>query len=43
LPARQSRWSADDDAAGPGSRRNSTYGASGTGRRFSPVAAFHLA
>jgi hypothetical protein len=27
----------------PGSRRNSTYGASGTGTRGFPAAAFHLA
>jgi hypothetical protein len=43
LPARRSRSSADGEPAGPGGRRNSTYGASGTGTRVSPVAAFHLA
>jgi hypothetical protein len=35
--------SADGEPAEPGSRRNSTYGASGTGTRAFPVAAFHLA
>jgi len=43
LPARRSRFSAARGPAEPRQRRNSTYGASGTGTRVFLVAAFHLA